>query len=227
MLIRKTRHALQLSSSTVRAFGKPKIFGIGRNKTGTTSLAKALAEVGIPVGREYYGDLLIHDWARRDFRRLFLFCHTAQAFQDVPFSWPDTYRALDQHFRGSKFILTLRDTPDQWYRSLMRFYATIFGNGESFTLDDLRRSTMVYPGWAYEANRMMSNTPESDPFNKELLIASYNAHNAAVSNYFGDRPNDLLVLNVSEPDAYNRLCDFLGKPRTEKSFPWENRTSTR
>lgn len=225
MFTHQIHRAARFGLNAIRVFGKPKIFCIGRNKTGTTSLAKALAEMGIAVGEQRYAELLIHDWARRDFRRLALYCLTAQAFQDVPFSWSDTFRAMDERFPRSKFILTVRDTPEQWYNSLIHFFAVIFGDGQTVTLDDLRRSTYVYPGWAYEANRLSSSTPELDPFNKDALIASYNAHNQAVMDYFANRPADLLVLNVSQPGAYDRLCEFLGKPHMGKEFPWENKTS--
>lgn len=225
MLTRKFRRAMQLAANSVLVLGKPKIFGIGRNKTGTTSLAKALTEMGIRVGEQSLAQKLIHDWARRDFRRLFWYCHTAQAFQDVPFSWPFTFQALDQHFPGSKFILTVRDDPEQWYHSLTGFYAAVFGNGKAVTSEDLQKSPFMVPGWAYEAHRYLYELPEHDPFNKDTLIASYCAHNAAVRTYFRHRPDDLLVLNVARPGAYDQLCDFLGKPRAGQTFPWENKTA--
>jgi hypothetical protein len=188
------------------------------------SLAAALCELGIVVGNQRIAELMIHDWARRDFRRLINYCYSAQAFQDVPFSWPFTFQTLDHAFPGSKFILTVRDTPEQWYDSLLRFYAKIFGEGKLPALKDLKNSTYVYKGWAYEANRLITSTPKNDLFNKEILIANYISYNDTVGEYFRHRPEDLLVLNVAKPGAYDRLCDFLGKPRTGKEFPWENRT---
>ncbi|MFZ5878383.1 MAG: sulfotransferase family protein [Chloroflexota bacterium] len=221
---KKIHHLFRLGGSAIRALGKPKIFCVGRNKTGTTSLAKALAELGIIVGEQRLAERLIHDWGRRDFRRLFWYCHTAQAFQDVPFSWAFTFQALDQHFPGSKFILTVRDNPEQWYHSLVSFHARVFGNGKTVTADDLRRSDYVYPGWAYEALRLNWGSPETDIYHRETLIAGYNAHNGSVLEYFRHRPGDLLVLNVGQPGAYQALCAFLGKPCPNREFPWENRT---
>jgi len=154
--------------------------------------------------------------------------HSAQAFQDIPFSLSFTFQALDQRFPGSKFILTVRDSPEQWYTSLTRFHAALFGkNGQIPTLDDLKAAKKVYPGWAYEAKQLLYETPLDDPYNKEILISSYIAHNEAVREYFRHRPGDLLTLNVAEPGAYDKLCDFLGKPRSGKVFPWENKTSDR
>jgi hypothetical protein len=222
---RRARLLTRLAISAVRSLGKQKVFCIGRNKTGTTSIAKAFSELGLVVGVQWLAEWLVHDWARRDFRRLFLYCYTAQAFQDVPFSLPFTFQALDQKFPGSRFILTMRDSPEQWYESLTRFHAALFGHGRIPTLDDLKAARYIYQGFMYEANRLLHNTPADDPYDRDVLIADYNAHNSAVLEYFRHRPGDLLVLNVAEPGAYDRLCKFLGKPCAGGEFPWENRTA--
>lgn len=216
--------------SAARALGKPKLFCIGRNKTGTTSLAKALRELGLIVGNQWLAEHLLaegmlEDWARRDFRRLFGYCHTAQAFQDAPFSWPLTFQALDQKFPRSKFILTVRHTPEEWYDSLTRFHAKVFGDGSIPQLQDLLSAQYVRPGYAHKVNRTLYNTPEDNPYRKETLIASYQSHNDHVQEYFRHRANDLLVLNVAEPGAYDRLCQFLDKPYAGQTFPWENKTA--
>lgn len=214
-----------LGFNALRVLGKQKIFCIGYNKTGTTSLAKALRELGIMVGVQRLGELLLHDWARRDFRRLVRYCRTAQAFQDVPFSLPFTFQAVDQKFPGSKFILTVRNSPEQWYESLTRFHTAKFGNGRLPTAEDLKKAVYVYPGFMYEANRLIRSTPENDIYQKSALIADYTAHNHAVLEYFRHRPHDLLVLNVAESGAYQKLRDFLGKRGEGSDFPWENKTA--
>ena len=50
-----------------KVLGRQKIFGIGRNKTGTTSLKAAMNELGFVVGRQRTAEKLIFDWAKRDF----------------------------------------------------------------------------------------------------------------------------------------------------------------
>jgi len=77
---------------------------------------------------------------------------TAQAFQDIPFSLPYTFQALDMRFPGSKFILTIRNNPDQWYHSLISFHSKLFGRGKVPDYDDLKKATYVYPDWILEAN---------------------------------------------------------------------------
>lgn len=224
--LRFARQSLRLAADTVQVIGRTKIFCIGRNKTGTTSLAEALRSLGIVVGNQAWAERLAQDWGTRDFRRLFLYCQTAQAFQDMPFSWPFTFQALDQRFPRSKFILTVRNSADEWYGSLTRFLAAMFGHGRAPTLEDLRTADYIRPGAAYAYNRMLYDTPADDPYNKAVLTASYETHNRAVIEYFRHRPGDLLVLNVSEPEAYPKLCAFLGRPAVSGAFPWKNKTDT-
>ena len=42
-------------------------------------------------------------------------------------------------------------------------------------------------------------------------------------SYFANRPEDLLVLDVTAGDGWEPLCQFLGMPVPERPFPWENR----
>lgn len=224
-ILRRTRLAARLAGGILRSMGRRKVFCVGWNKTGTSSMARAFEELGLVVGEQYLAERLLRDWSRRDFRRLFLYCRTAQAFQDVPFGLPFTFQALDQRFPGSKFILTIRDNPGQWYDSLTRFHARMFGHGRVPAMKDLETASYLRPGAAAEANRLIHNTPADDPYNREALIADYNAHNNAVREYFRHRPGALLVLNVAAPDAYRRLCEFLGKPGLDRPFPWVNRSS--
>jgi hypothetical protein len=100
----------------------------------------------------------------------------------------------------------------------------LFGHGHIPTPDDLKVAEYIYPG-LYERLRLIRNTPADDPYNRGVLITNYNAHNNAVLEYFRHRPEDLLVLNVAEPGAYDKLCHFLGKPCTGREFPWENKTA--
>ena len=120
-LLKATRENLQI----IDVFSPPpqhdyKIFCIGYGKTGTTSLEKALMELGYVMGNQTGAELLIDNWAHRDFKQIIDFCETADAFQDVPFCLDFTYQALDAAYSGSKFFLTMRDSSKQWFDSLVR-----------------------------------------------------------------------------------------------------------
>lgn len=210
---------------TVIKHDKTKIFGIGANKTGTTSLKTAMKELGFVVGNQRTAELLFDDWSNEKFDRIIKYCHTAQFFQDVPFSLPGTYKVLDKNFPNSKFILTVRDSPEQWYKSLTSFHAKLWGkNGRVPTKDDLKNATYIYNGRPWHTNRRVFNTPEDDPYNKEILIDFYTSYISDVINYFKNRSNDFLMLNVSQKGAYKKLGDFVGKNTVRDEFPWKNKT---
>lgn len=213
-------------ANRVRVMGKPKIFCIGRNKTGTTSLAKAFTDLGYVVGDQASAERLAdqHYFDGR-FGPIMDYCKRAQVFQDVPFSWPMTYAQLDKAFPGSKFILTVRNDPEQWYQSITRYHGKLFGlNGRvPPTADDLRRANYVRTGYMYNILRIHGTTDE-DPYNRDIMIAHYERYNREVMAYFADRPQDLLVLNIAEPGAYERFAGFLGETSPYQDFPWENRT---
>src|SRR5699024_9079165 len=128
------------------------------------------------------------------------YCKAYEAFQDVPFSWPYTFIAMDQFYPGSKFILTVRDNAEQWYESLIGFHSNMFSNGRVPTAEDLKKANYAYKGFIWKANRMVYNTPEDNPYKKDIMLRNYRQHNTLVKEYFRVRPNDLLVLNVAEKD---------------------------
>ena len=204
---------------------KQKIFCIGLNKTGTTSLKKEMELQGFVVGNQRRAELLFDDWVKKDFSRIIKYCKTAQFFQDVPFSLPYTFIAIDQAFPGSKFILTIRDDAESWYNSLIRFHGKLFGNGKiPPTTEDLKSATYIYKGFPYHSRTHVLNAPENDLYNKEILIDFYETHNKAVTDYFRFRKNDFLEINLKEDNSYEKFCSFLNIVQTKDKFPWENKT---
>ncbi len=213
-----------LKKSINLSSNKAKVFCIGLNKTGTTSMAKTLNDLGFIVGSQRLAELLLDDWGNRDFRSLINYCYTAQAFQDIPFSLPYSFQALDGYFPNSKFILTVRDNSEQWYNSLTQFHAKFFGKGKIPTINDLKEADYIYPGYIYKLFTWTFNTPEEDPYNKNMLISNYEIYNAVVQDYFKFRPEVFLMINLSESNSYQKLCKFLGKPYHNETFPHENKT---
>ncbi len=209
----------------IKLRNKTKIFCIGKNKTGTTSLTKAFRDMEFIIGNQSDAEGMIGDYIKKDFTRIIEYCKTAEFFQDVPFSMPETYKVLDKAYPNSKFILTVRDDASQWYNSITKFHAKLFGNGNIPTWDDLKNATYKYKGWMHEVMRATSNLTDSDePYDKTKLTNLYEKYNQEVMCYFENRPNDLLIINLSDKDAYKKFCDFIGMEAKGNSFPWENKT---
>ena len=206
--------------------GEEKVFCVGRNKTGTTTMARALRELGYRVAPQRYAELLSDDfYLKGEFDPIVDFCRYYNAFQDIPFSWPQTYRVLDEAFPNARFVLTVRDSAEQWYESLIRFQSKRFGkDGRLPTEADLRAAEYVRPGFVHRSKSVWGNQGDA-LYDRDLLIQSYLDFNAEIERYFSDREGKLLVVNVSRPGDYQRLCSFLGRePSREGGFPWENRT---
>lgn len=204
---------------------KHKVFCIGYNKTGTTSMAKALKGLGYRVGVQADAERLMDDWAIRDFRRIVRYCKTADAFQDVPFSLDFTYEVLDYAFPGSKFILTVRNSPEEWAESYRRFLGKMFGTAELPTIDQVKSSRYVAEGWMWRLVQNVYGIDETSFHDFSIYKAHYVDHNKRVLEYFTRRPADLLVLNLANPSSMKSLCAFLGVKYTGQVMPHKNKAS--
>lgn len=204
---------------------RTKVFCIGSGKTGTTSVKKAFEELGIIVGNQRQAEFLNTDCFNDNLDPLFEYCKYGEAFQDVPFCFNDYYKALDKKFPDSKFILTIRDSSEQWYNSFFNFHNKIYAEDTKLSWEDLKQATYVRKGWAYE-NRLhaFGLTEQDNPYDKEKLKAVYERRNQEILDYFKDRKSDLLVLNISKQGSFQKFCEFLNVPSSNTEFPWENKT---
>lgn len=177
-----------------------KIFGIGFHKTGTSSLAEALSRLGFSVtGPNGKEDPNISQNALDLIKDL---VPRYDAFQDNP--WPVMYREVDRLYPGSKFILTVRP-PEDWIRSVMRHFSG---------------STTPMREWIYGFG-----DPEG---HESAYLDTYNRHNREVLEYFTNRPEDLLVMRITEGEGWEVLCPFLRLPtRATADFPHQNSARAR
>lgn len=201
-----------------------KIFCVGSGKTGTTSLELFLKEMGFRMGDQARGELLVKDWALRNFEPIVALAHTAQAFQDVPFGLPLTFQAMDAAFPGSKFILSVRDDAEQWYTSLTRFHTALIGKGRLPTAEDLKDFPYRYKGWMFEVQTLVYGVSETKPYEKDRLIAAYDDHNRTIEEYFRYREDCFLKVNLSDAGVAQAIPKFLGVPSSGRGMPHLNRS---
>jgi hypothetical protein len=201
---------------------KKKIFAIGCNKTGTTSIGRALSSLGFKLGSQPEAELLLQDWALRDFTRIVKYCQKYDSFQDIPFSLDYTYQVMDYVFPDSKFILTVRSSSQEWYESLVRFHTQGVGKHRLPTADDLKEHPFRKKGWLWRSQQLIYGIDENSLYDKDIYIQHYEAHNKKVMEYFRYRPNDLLVLNVADSDAIKSLGRFLGVSTKNFTMPHLN-----
>ncbi len=179
-----------------------KIICLGFQKTGTTSLAAALRRLGYEVGDALTRLNKEVNWRGNDVdaQVTALTLEIAgglEAIQDSPCAF--MHRAFDAAFPDARFILTTRDT-DDWLRSYQRYFPD--GN------NGLR-------AWMYKVGRFSGN--------EDKYRQIYDDKNAEIIEYFSNRPDDLLILDIFNGDGWLELVNFLGKD-TLKPFPHKNRS---
>lgn len=176
-----------------------KVFGIGLNKTGTSSLHRALELLGyrsLHFGGFETNDLILRAIDERKPMLSYL-DPEPDAISDVVLVTYFFYLA-DAQYPGAKFILTLRDI-DEWLDSRRRHVER----------NQQMKEAGEYEGWFLNVDI-------------DLWVQEYRRHEAIVRTYFAHRPDDLLAFRPAEDD-WDPLCNFLGHPVPELPFPWENR----
>jgi hypothetical protein len=176
-----------------------KVFGIGLNKTGTSSLHQALEVLGYQS--LHWGGEKTHDAVLRAIDEgeplLRYVDPEPDAICDV-FAVTYFFFLADVEYPGSKFILTLRDL-DEW-------------------LDSRRRHV--------ERNQQMKEAGEYDgsflAVDLDTWASDFQRHEAVVRTYFAGRAGDLLAFRPADGD-WEPLCSFLERPVPDVPFPWENR----
>lgn len=174
-----------------------KVFGIGLNKTGTSTLAACLRELGfrhtscdLELTRKVHRGHLAPVYDRAD---------QYESFEDWP--WPLVYEEMDRRYEEAKFILTRRSSPEDWFSSLKRHA--------------LRTGPTEYRRIVYGFDMPLGR--------KQEHIRKYQSHNAAVRDHFHNREDKLLEVCWEEGDGWHELCTFLGKPIPEREFPHERK----
>jgi hypothetical protein len=175
-----------------------KIFGIGLNKTGTTTLAECLQVLGYQH-TSYSLEFLKQFVLRQNMTEIFKVADKYDSFEDWP--WPLMYQQLDKQYPGSKFILTERSSSQAWLTSLEKY---------SMRTPIIHHARKLAYGYSYPHKH------------RDYFLNFYKQHNQNVKEYFKHRPNHLLVVSWERGDGWKQLCTFLDKPIPGISFPHAN-----
>lgn len=192
--------------STPREF---KIFQIGFNKCGTTTIHNFFSKNGLSSIHFARGNLakIIHrKIARRQSNLLGRF-KGFRVFTDMELVSPDNiiyafyyFKQLDKKYPGSKFILNIRNIR-HWIKSRLNH-----GNGS-----------------------YLKNSMQYFNISKEEVIAKWKqewySHLKNVSMHFQNRPNDLLVFNIEKHNVDRIVKFFAPYFHLDKSF-WDHKNKT-
>lgn len=175
-----------------------KVFCIGFQKTGTTSMETALSLMNYRVASVFGRDMQLATLRKVFVQRGIEIARRCDAVQDMP--WPLLFEDLDRTFPRSKFILTVRDE-DAWWLSILGHFG---------------RNTDVMQQLVYGSDA-------GAPFGNERRYRRiYREHNNRVRDYFAGRDNDFLELNFSGRIGWVEICQFLKRPIPNSPFPQSN-----
>jgi hypothetical protein len=219
-----------------------KIFGIGHNKTGTTTLEAILKIHGFNVpNQQEQATVIVKQFFRGNYNPFREFVEKFDAFRDLPFSEGYSYLICDALFPNSKFILTLRE-PDDWFNSINNAVKKFWGvELNNLTEDHFYKFRYLKEEHIYSAmERSITSAMERSITtvedgeikvrfdllgNKEFAIKKYIDRNNEIIKYFKDRPTDLLIIDVTKEEYTGKICEFLGIPDKYKiKMPHKNKT---
>ncbi len=185
-----------------------KVFCIGSNKTGTTSMEQAIKKLGfnpIPSTKAYglyLGGGLKH--SKENMIQLFkafrLRKYTANLFCDIPFNLEGSHEMLYDMFPDAYFIHLTRD-PEKWFNSVLNWI-------------QLKNAQVMY-NWIWKI--------EFIPENKAEIIDRYHKRNEEIIEFFKDKPRFLLI-DIEDKNKYATLCKFLDREIVVKPFPHANKS---
>jgi hypothetical protein len=197
----------------------PVLIGAGFGRTGTTSLKRALDDLGI--GLTYHGEDLI--WRPADVRAWHAYAETGEADWTamlgrfgaaLDFPVACAWRDLADAFPDAKIILTVRD-PEAWWASMA---STVYPARTMFPAwwVAIQPTTRIYLDMT---RRLIWDGLFDGRFeDREHAIKVYEHH---VSDIIATIPPErLLVFDVAE--GWEPLCEFLGVPVPDHPFPRVN-----
>jgi|6_EtaG_2_1085325.scaffolds.fasta_scaffold01717_8 hypothetical protein len=174
-----------------------KVFGVGMFKTGTKSLGQALQELGYKTS-----------W--------WCWYVTPEGY-----SWYPTDEEIDMHMRDIveyvKEFDAFCDAPWMYaYKQLDREFP-----GSKFIL-----TVRDYNDIADSDKRqwLKGGSPSENIPTAEKFISRAQQHEKSVLEYFKDRSDDLLVINICKGEGWEKLAPFLGKEHAPVGvFPHANK----
>jgi hypothetical protein len=180
--------------------GRRLVFGIGLNKTGTSSLHEALRILG--YRSLHWGGPQARALVRKAMEEGKPMLHYLDPDLEAVLDLEEvTYNfgLADAQYPGARFILTVRDL-ESWVESRRRHV---------------------------ESNRRAKAAGKySGPFleiDVDAWVADYRAHIERVRDHFRGRPSELLEIDLAAGDGWEPLCEFLGHEIPGVPFPAQNR----
>jgi hypothetical protein len=215
-----------------------KCFGIGYNKTGTTSLDVVLSTIlGFKSNQAFVETNSTLQTIKGNYSPLYQSLKCLDFHQDLPISQGYIFASLDALFPSSKFILTVRDNP-AWVNSLIKQYRIPFLDIATGT--QRIKNAHLFPGYShYWINHYMKEPLDilkgevdyssfksledyqtyqfSENF-KKACINTYSQRNSSIQDHFRNRSDDLLTIDITKETCIDKIRDFLELPASFSAY---------
>jgi hypothetical protein len=169
-----------------------KIFIIGLPRTATTSVCLASLGLGFKTAHNAYTQYAFSE---------------AQVLADTPVFCD--YQSLDKYFPNSKFIYLTRQS-SLWLPSIKQLLQRMMVN--------LQRTDGGFnPHLKRCYSQVFSPLTVHNIEQDEFLLSCYQRHQQGVFDYFNQRKQDLLTLDVSDENSYQALLTFLKVEQLDES----------
>jgi hypothetical protein len=174
-----------------------KVFGLGLNRTGTTTLGTCLKRLGYKHVSCDPGYVSLY--VQGEFDRLMEIMKKFESCDDLP--WPLMYQQLHgKHKDRARYILTTRKSPEVWLNSVIK-------KSKVEPISYMRKVI-------YGHHEVVGN--------EDSYLKFYNTHNHDVRRFFGRSPH-FKEFCWENGDDWTKLCSFLNKKNPRIPFPHENK----
>lgn len=161
-----------------------KIFIIGLPRTATTSVCKAFVDLGFKTAHTAY--------IQKAFTQ-------AQVIADTPVFCD--FKILDSFYPDSKFINLIRPL-SVWVPSIRQLLQRMLHN--------LQRDDGGFNPYLRRCYHEIFSPLTLENINDDqFLINCFERHQQSIKQYFKNRKQDLLTIDVNQPASYQRLLDFV------------------
>ena len=161
-----------------------KIFIIGLPRTGTTSLCLEMLKLGYKVAHTAFTPETLEQ---------------AQVIADTPVFCD--YAELDKQFPNSMFIYLERDM-EKWRPSIRQLLRRMHPNL-------MRKDGGFHPIMKHTYKTVFGDYTLEQTQQDSFLTECYKKHRKEINDYFKFRQHDLLKINLSSSESYQKLIEFL------------------
>jgi len=167
-----------------------KVIGIGLPKTATSSLAIVLTNNDVLT--IHFGSSECDEIREKMYKGIYKF-DTLDNYIGITNAFEMIFPQVDKEYPNSKFIYTIREK-EAWLNSIELHWKRVLENSLIRPME-IHHHLITFGTYL---------------FNKDRFSYVYDMHSNIIQNYFRDRQQDLLIIDITTDEDYvDKICSFL------------------